>query len=1033
MFLRFLFALLIALVCPNYLAGQEQTKFESQVWPIFEEHCHQCHDADNPEGQLRLDARDAFFEGGVSGKLFNRTLPEKSLIIQRLAGHGDLPRMPLDEDPLSKDQISILLDWIKEGAEWPEAIGQRVASTKPHWAYQTPELTPIPPDVSNWSRNAIDHFVLGKMTAAGLKPSPEASRSKLLRRVYLDLIGVPPTAKQIIDFVQDPSEHAYENVVQRLMASPQFGEKWSRSWLDLARYADTNGFQADQFRSVWPYRDWVINSMNRDMPFDQFSIEQLAGDLIPDATVDQKIATGFHRLTTCNVEAGVDPEENRVNQVIDRINTTGTVWFGTTFECMQCHNHKYDPFTQREYYELFAFFNNTPLEVKNSGNNIQYEFFGPKMELPMSAKQSALKDQLTAELKTAKNLLAEFRTSKADDFEKWRASVGKKTTTEKWVPLNIQTFESLSGSQGKQLKDHSFLLTGPTPDKDTYIVTCTSDLETINGFRLEALTDPSLPNNGPGRHGDGRPNFVLYQWTAHQKHLVQNKAGDEPIFKKLDIELIKPVADFSQSNFPVKGLVDNDPKSGWAINPQFGKPHWASVLTAKPVHLDSGDQIEFRLVQNYGGGRTIGRFRISALVGQRANSSVPKDLLTLASKPRKSLNAKQLIRLQDHFFANDQRHQKLANDIKSIEKKIGEFQSDSTLIMVESDDRKSFVFKRGSFLDQGQPVSANTPRKLHSSRFGKNPNRLDFAKWIFEPQNPLTARVTVNRWWAEIFGKGIVVTGEDFGTQGESPTHPELLDFLANEFVQNGWSRKAILKLIVTSSTYRQSSRVTSSALKLDPDNRWLSRYPRTRLSAELIRDNALTISGLIGHKMLGEPIYPPQPEGIWRHVGRNAPKYETSTGTDRYRRGIYVFWRRSAPFPSFVNFDAPDRAACVVNRPNTNTPLQALTLLNDQAYFEIASEIATQLSGLSGKTEKEKLTATFLACTARMPKPAELDYLMNFYLQTRSQSMQLSSENNDPNQLTSPSAELKFAAEKAAWLAVAQILLNLDETITKD
>ena len=1027
--------LAMMLVLPfSHDAFADEVDFEKEIWPILQTRCVDCHNGDLDEGQLRLDAKAAFAKGGVSGDLLATTKSKLPLLLARILGKGDLPQMPLDEDPLGADEIKKIESWLDAGAKWPKHIGEQVEVEATHWAYLKPVGSSIPKSQFNsWIKNPIDAFIAKKFEEHSLSPAELAPKGKLLRRVYLDLIGLPPTLDEYNRYLADDSPDAFEKVVDRLLASPMFGEKWARQWLDLARYADTNGFQADQFRSVWPYRDWVINSMNSDMPFDQFTIEQLAGDLIPNATVDQKIATGFHRLTTCNVEAGVDPEENRVNQIIDRVNTTGTVWFGTTFECMQCHNHKYDPFTQREYFEMFAFFNNTPLEVKNSGNDIQFEFVGPKMELPFTEEQAQQSNELESKLAKLKTELSKFERSRKGDFEVWLASESsKKPATEKWNPLDVKEFRSSGGATHKIQKDQSVLIGGPLADKDTYTVICESELPEINGFKFETLIDPSLPNNGPGRHGMGRPNFVVNEISA-------TAIGET----RQTIKLTQAIADFSQANFSANGLIDGKPATAWAINPQFGKSHWASVLTASPLKSCGKTQrFEFKIEQTYGGGRTIGRLRILALVGKRADQQLPSDIAKILAINVGKRKPAQKQKLQIHFFKELSEHKSLSKKIATVQKQIDLLKPLTTLVMIESAKRESFVFKRGNFLDKGELVSTATPAVLHpnrksneakasntdkSSDVSAKQNRLDFAKWICDSDNPLTARVAVNRWWTELYGSGIVRTGEDFGTQGERPTHPKLLDWLALEFVDSGWSMKHVLKTMVMSATYQQSSKVTKDKRLADPTNRYLARGPRFRMPAEVIRDTALCVADSFASKMNGPPIFPPQPEGIWRHVGRNAPKYATSQGTDRFRRGIYIYWRRSAPYPSFVNFDAPDRAACVVNRSKTNTPLQALTLLNDEAYIELARAFADRIETMGTGEVSERIRQAFLACTFREPNHQELHFLNTFF------NEQLQSMRNDSKKAQKIAGRTKDAEMLAAWTMVAQILLNLDESITKD
>jgi Protein of unknown function (DUF1553)/Protein of unknown function (DUF1549) len=775
-------------------------------------------------------------------------------------------------------------------APLPAGAGQRLEPqhAHDHWAYVKPVRPGLPAVADKaWVRNPIDAFVLARLEAHGLHPSPPADRARLIRRVWLDLIGLPPTPEQVAAFVNDPSggDEAYEKVVDRLLASPRYGEKWARPWLDLARYADSNGFQADQLRDSWAYRDWVIHAFNADMPFDQFTVEQLAGDLLPNATPEQKIATGFHRTVTCNVEAGVDPEENRANQVIDRVNTTATVWLGTTLQCTQCHDHKYDPFDQKDFYQLFAFFNNTPLEVKlDSG--VQYNFYGPKMDLPMQDDQRARRAKL------------------ADD--------------------EAAMVDRIKGLASAREKDQP-------------------------AWEEHALDPAPSDHAGPAE-----------------------------------------------------------------IPPQ--------------THA--------------------------------ANPALPDAVAAILKKPHAKRSKKEREELRRYFVDLDPTIKGLRGELDKIRARINDLAPATTLVMVEMDKpRPTTIFKRGNFLDPGDAVQPDVPAVLHAWPKGAPRNRLGLAQWLVSPDNPLVGRVTVNRWWAQFFGAGIVATPEDFGTQGEPPTHPKLLDWLAVEFTQGtqregevpaeprsdrgAWSMKHIHKLIVMSNTYRQSSAVTAASManfRADPRNRLLSRGPRVRLDAETIRDNALAVSGLLSTAMGGPPIYPYQPPGLWKQVGRNEPKYQISPGGpggDRYRRGIYVIYRRAAPYPSFVTFDAPDRGECVVQRPRTNTPLQALVLMNDPVYVEAAmalgARVLQELPG-AGASETERIDYAFRRVLSRPPTPRETQLLADALTQEQARY------ENDAKaadtlvksvQGWSPPQGID-AKELAAWFAVANTLLNLDETITK-
>ena len=853
---------------------ENQVDFTRDVYPLLISRCADCHGPDKQEGQLRIDARAAVFSGGVSGPSVVKGKADESILYQRIADIGDEARMPPGDDPLADAEVALIKKWIDQGAPWLDGVGKDV-STDQHWAYGTPRRTRLPKiKKQDWPRNAIDYFVLAKQEANQLEPSPPADKAKLLRRVYLDLIGIPPSVAEMDAFLSDNSHDRYERAVDRLLASPHYGERWARPWLDAARYADSNGYQADQYREVWPYRDWVIDAMNDDMPFTQFTLEQIAGDLLPDATILQRVATGFHRQTTCNVEAGVDPEENRVNQIIDRVNTTGTVWLGTTIECVQCHDHPYDPFNQRDYYRLFAFFNNTPLEVKHTSATT-YDFYGPKLDVP-------LEGNVTDSRRELKQKLAQTRTA------------------------------------------------------------------------LDAQMDKLIANQ------DVWEKSVLAKWQEQKR---------------------------SDGEF-------------------------------------SSEQI------------------------------VPDRIIEIIQTPAASRDEQLIDKLRKYYLEGQPDLMKLQAECAALKKQLGEAAAATTLVMLEMEQlRKTHMFSRGNFLTPTQQVTAGTPAALHAASWDDDAqlNRLSLAQWLVDEANPLTARVQVNRWWAEIFGRGIVRTVEDFGTQGEAPTHPQLLDWLAMEFMNpepplsqssritaaKPWSMKHIHRLIVTSATYQQDSRITPQHSKRDPNNVLLARAPRIRLSAELVRDNALFISGLFSAGMGGPPVYPPQPDGIWRHVGRNAPKYETDAGEDRFRRGIYVVWRRSAPYPSFVNFDAPERATCVVSRSRSNTPLQALTLLNDEAYVEmswaLARRIAAHQSDMEPKkaSDRHRIKWAWRTAVGRVPSAAEASFLLNVY---ETELARFEADSAAATELidTNPLPVGVRRAQLAAWFFVANILLNLDETITK-
>jgi len=989
--------------------------FEKDIRPLLAEHCFKCHGEKKRKGGLRLTNRRDALQPSDSGKA--AIIPgdsTASLLIQKIFSEDPEKRMPPKGPRLTDPQVALLRKWINEGAIWPEAKNQ-------HWAYIKPNRPALPLLKDKWPRNAIDNFVLNKLREKGLNPSTEAKPGQLFRRVHLDLTGLPPTPENLETYLKDSSPEAYERVVDELLKSPRYGERWARPWLDLARYADSNGFQADQLRDSWAYRDWVIDAFNSDMPFDQFVIEQIAGDLLPNATPAQRIATGFHRTPTCNVEAGVHPEENRFNQVVDRVNTTGTVFLGTTLECAQCHNHKYDPFTMKEYYSLFAFFNNTPLEVKQQGNGVTWNFYGPTMDLPISSEQKAKLDELNNKQATQKKALENLRAKLLTKQSTWEArTLQSARETAQWNVLSIDNFTATGNPTHKLQKDGSVLVTGKNPDKSTYTITAKSNLKKIGAIRLEALTDPSMAKNGPGRNfaPASNPNFIVSEFNV--------KAGGK------QIKLASVTASFSQKNWDATGSIDGNLKTGWAINPEFGKKAWAIFILPRTLELNAFTQLEFSIIQNYGGGRTIGRARLSVIEEAPDTLNIPDNVIRILKKTKRTKKEKN--DLEKHFLSRHPELKALELNVLATDKQIKAIKPSTTLVMVEMDKaRKTHVMRRGNYLTPSDEVNRSTPEILHGFSKEWPRNRLGLSKWLVHPDNPLIGRITVNRWWAELMGHGIVATQEDFGTQSDPPTHSKMLDWLAVEFLEGGWSMKQMHKLMVMSATYRQSSRVTPKQLEQDPENKYYARAPRLRMSAEMIRDNALAISGLLSNKMHGPPIYPPQPSGIWRHVGRNAPKFNVATDENRFRRGIYVVWRRGAPYASFMNFDAPDRGACVVQRPRTNTPLQALTLMNDEAHVETAMAFAGRILHAESDTIT-RLSYAFKAALSRAPKSTEISYLKNL-IEDRHEIFRKNPK--AANELVKGIKGLKAYAgidkvELAAWFYVANILLNLDETITK-
>ena len=832
--------------------------FTREVWPILQRSCLECHGPDRQEAELRLDQRESALQPGEYAAIQPGD-PDASELVRRISlprGHDEI--MPSLGEPLTAAEIKLIRDWINQGADWPESIG-----ADQHWAYVRPERPEVPAvNQTDWPRNPIDSFILARLERERLSPSAEADRATLIRRLSLDLIGLPPTPAEVDAYVNDTSPDADENLVDRMLASEQFGVRWARPWLDYAHYADSHGFQRDDFRDLWPYRDWVVNALNADMPFDRFTIEQLAGDLLPDATEAQRIATGFGRCSPCNVEAGSEPEETRVNQVFDRVNTVGMVWLGTTLECCQCHDHKYDPFTMRDYYSLFAFFNNTQIEAERADPMTpgSIKFRGPEMELADPPKQAA-RDKLNDQLANVNERLSEREEQLSAHDPEWEASLREKLTAE----------------------------------------------------------------------------------------------SDEAESEKEELE-----------------KEEEDEKSADLI---------AALET--PVDERSEEQAQ-------------------ALLERRQQE--------------------------------DELWQEITQEKEGLESNLKEIEIPTTLVMVERDEpRASTMFVRGDYRSPGDPITPATPAVLTSAESAsESGTRLDLARWLVSPDNPLTPRVVVNRWWAELFGHGLVTTPEDFGVKGDRPTHPELLDWLAVEFVDHGWSMKHVLKTIVMSATYRQSSHVTSELLARDDGNRLYARGPRFRMDAEMIRDNALAIAGLLSPKIGGPPIRPWQPDGVWIKVGGQRYDYIVSPGEDQYRRGLYVVWKRGAPYPSFINFDANNRLACRVKRPRSNTPLQALTLMNDPVYVEAAMAFARRVVTESPSASAEsRITHAFRVALSRGPKEEEATTLMQLYDEQLA-AAQADKESTQEFLGDSALPEGVTPEEFVAWYAVAATLLNLDETITK-
>lgn len=1187
-------------------ADEGKPSYDKDIRPILSQFCFKCHGPDDGQRQagLRLDTKEGATAVLESGR--RAIVPfhfVDSELVHRIYAHANSDElMPPASTKfvLTDDQKKTLKRWITDGAEF-----------KPHWAFVPPKRPQVPAFANQVDkaalRSPIDAFIVHRLEHEHLSPSPEADRYTLIRRASFDLIGLPPTPSEVDEFVGDVSADAYERLVDRLLASPHYGERWGRKWLDLARYADTNGYEKDRTRTVWPYRDWVINSINADLRFDQFTIEQLAGDMLPDATIDQQIATGFHRNTMLNEEGGIDPLEFRFYAMTDRVSTTATTWLGLTLGCAQCHTHKYDPITHRDYYGFFALLNNA--------DEPELEIIRPEL----SQKRAELERQIE---RLEADLPNQFPLP--DDFE--------------WQAVKPTSVKSPKPTKFEVLSDAAVLVSGETPDTDSYEIQFDSNLQGVTAIRLETLTDSRLPSKGPGRTPHG--NFVLSEITASINAPQRNTEVQKLKFNRA-------IADFSQKDFPIEKAIDGDhaAKAGWAIDTGMGNlnvDRTATFFLSEPAGKTSEtSHWTIRLEQQYGGQHTIGKFRIRlgkmrpsndesdarrrrAHLEQKFNEwknrerervvkwtrltpvsavsnlpllsilddgsilasgdqskrdvydvgfsnslanitalrievmpdpSLPRNgpgriyyegpfgdfflsevSLTADRRPIKLVQATQsngggagamtcldgnpqtgwsidggqgkphvaVFRFEkpiesggrldltllfekyyaaglgrfrvsvtddprpveastlptdlEHFLSVNPDRANTDNEssyaallrhfcriapelaaqrqpIEALKKQMAA--ATTALVMKErpaNNPRATRRHHRGEFLQPKEIVEPAGLSMLPPLKSDRLANRLTLAGWLVGPDNPLAARVTVNRHWAALFGRGLVRTTEDFGSQGSSPTHPELLDWLAVELsgTANGqtersttWSIKRLHRLVASSGTYRQSARVSQKLLELDPANEWLARASRFRLEAELVRDSVLRISGLLSEKIGGPSVFPPQPASVTTEGTYGSLAWNVSPGEDRFRRSLYTFAKRTSPYAMFMTFDGPSGEACIARREVTNTPLQALTMLNDTVVIEAAQELGREFASRTDATI-ERLRDLFRRCATR---PATDDELRLFERFLSEQAARLDRKELDSAAIAGPGGN---SISRAAWTLIARAIMNLDEAITR-
>ncbi|MFM1921700.1 MAG: hypothetical protein RLZZ303_3334 [Candidatus Hydrogenedentota bacterium] len=1021
-------ALMAALPCGADTAASADplAHFENTVAPVLQERCLSCHGADQRKGGLRLHLREAVDAGGASGvPTLAAGNPEGSELFRRIASANPDDRMPPKGAPLNAGQVEAIRQWIADGAVWDDAVMARPFRLgQSHWAFKSPRQAAPPEDPSGWSRNSIDQFLLARMREAGLYPSPEADRHTLIRRLSLDLTGLPPTPEEIQAFVTDNRPDAYERAVERLLESPHYGEPMAIRWLDLARYADTNGYEKDRHRSAWPYRDWVIDAFNRDLPYDQFMVEQLAGDLLPDATPEQRIATGFLRNSLYNEEGGVDVEEFRYEAMVDRVSTTATAFLGLTLSCAQCHDHKYDPISHQEYFSFFAFLNNTEnalLEVHDAG----VEEARREKQAQIVEALSGLESKFTprpegteAELPPGEHLAQRLRA--------WLDETRKEARD--WDLLDPVDYASAKTATLNRLDDRSILVTGECPNIDTYTVTFRLEQEGVSALRLEALPHASLPGEGPGRGMIMSPDGDFFLSEVR----VYAAPWGNPERRSL-VPLGTPVASFSAEGRDIALAADGKVDTGWGINGRQGEAHQAVFPLAQPLpSYPGGTLMTVELEHFYVHQHTLGRFRISAATGAApANATgLPDAAERLLLKEEASLTPAEQEELKQHFLRTAPELAKEHEQIAAMRRAMP--RHPTALVLEErATPRETRLHHRGEFLHPREIVSPATPAALHPFPETWPRNRLSFAQWLAHSENPLLARVAVNRFWQQVFGYGLVETTEDFGLMGSPPSHPELLDWLAVEFQRRGHRVKDLMRLIVTSSAYRQDSAVAPRMLEIDPQNRLLARAPGVRLDAELIRDVALTASGLMNPALGGPSVFPPIPGDVFEFAyTQGQDVWPTEKGDNRFRRGVYTYVKRLIPYPSASMFDMPARDVACTRRAQSNTPLQALTLLNDTEFFEAARAMGARVLREGGGQDESRLRLAFLLALGRGPDAVESGALMEFL--TTHKARFASGEADPLPHVQGYEIEGISSAEQAAWAALCRVLLNLDETVSR-
>jgi hypothetical protein len=1068
----------------------KKVDFNRDIRPVLSDTCFKCHGPDGNQrmANLRLDDTEGLFVDRGGYRIIVPGNSAQSKLYQKISSTDESFRMPpvYSGRSLTPKQIELIKEWIDQGAKW-EML----------WSFVPPKRPPVP-EVKDkaWPRNALDNFVLARLESEGLKPSPEADKATLLRRVYFDLTGLPPTPAEIDAFLADRSPDAYEKRVDQLLASPHYGERMAMPWLDLARYSDTHGYHIDSLRNMWAWRDWLIKAFNQNMPYDEFTIEQIAGDLLPSATMDQKIASGFNRNHMITLEGGAIPQEYHVEYVVDRVSTTSTAFLGLTMGCARCHDHKFDPITQKDFYRFFAFFNCVPERGLDgfTGNAV------PVLPMPSHAQQQqldSLKTQIAGTLATLpeKEILAQ-----RNDWQKSAFASLPEPTREglaAYYPFDGDLTDASGFHQdgeavrGEVVYEEARVAKGADFSSETQVAFANNgDFERSKPFALglwvapsgvvpvEILQKRSAAANWQGWElADAKPvfdgrqkratRFILRMANRWPKDAIEVQTKDPQQIDSMHHLVIEYDGSGKASGIAI--YVD-----GKRVGTSVLKDHLTGDFRTAAL-LEAGDQnlgtpFEGRMddLRIYNRRlsdsevedlaiRLPARALLMALEGRPAQEIASiqpekppeevqigmEDKAETKEEKEKSLEKDRQTRLSEYFlkYGAPEKERQLYAHLQDLRKQKDKLEDSIPTVMIMAETKKprdTFVLGRGQYDNPKEKVSPGVPAFLPPMAPGLPMNRLGLAKWIVSPGNPLTARVAVNHFWQEYFGIGIVKTSDDFGSQGEMPSHPQLLDWLATEFVQTGWNVKAMQQLIVTSATYRQSSRVTPELEERDPENRLLARGPRFRLPAELIRDNALAASGLLDTRVGGPSVYPYQPKGLWEEMafgsGFSGQSYTESIGRDLYRRSMYTVWKRTVSPPALVTFDAPDREKCTARRSVTNTPLQALVLLNDPTYVEAARFLAARMLTQGGDTAAGRINLAFRLATGRFPDPQERAVLVEAGQEALADYRQHSGQAAALLAVGASRCDPRFnPSELAAWTTVASIILNLDETITKE